>query len=318
MALSDRTLTALHPLFPSFPRSFNEPFTTCNSQYGNGEFAPGINEGPTGRFNCGHNLLLAHGYAVKVRLRRGRETPCFSGSTPPGPWALLAGLVLALRLQLAWRRCMLPGAGVRRWKCLCPLNPPLLSRPDAPQLYRDKYQKSQRGKIGLALWSEWSEPFTDTPNSGFERSACGPRAAASGCCRRHRDVRLWVRASHCGSHSRARVTSLTDVLSHCSWLYTPLCPADRRAAQNKMDIDFGWFADVVHFGDYPELVSPLLRGAGCCLAVGGVWSWGRLGASCAFSVHMPLLPSAPRAQSSPPCGKWGLTCRRRPRRPLHP
>jgi beta-glucosidase len=24
-----------------------------------------------------------------------------------------------------------------------------------------------------------------------------------------------------------------------------------RAAQNKMDVDFGWFADPIHFGDYP-------------------------------------------------------------------
>jgi hypothetical protein len=30
-------------------------------------------------------------------------------------------------------------------------------------LYRRKYKPSQRGRIGMALWSEWSEPFTNTP-----------------------------------------------------------------------------------------------------------------------------------------------------------
>lgn len=38
----------------------------CNIQYGNGDFAPGINEGETGKWNCGHNLLLSHATAVKV------------------------------------------------------------------------------------------------------------------------------------------------------------------------------------------------------------------------------------------------------------
>lgn len=31
-----------------------------------------------------------------------------------------------------------------------------------------------------------------------------------------------------------------------------LCCADKRAAQNKLDTDFGWFADAIHFGDYPD------------------------------------------------------------------
>ena len=35
-----------------------------------------------------------------------------------------------------------------------------------------------------------------------------------------------------------------------------------RAAQNKMDIDFGWMADAIHFGDYPET---LKRVAGSAL-----------------------------------------------------
>ncbi|KAI8476683.1 MAG: glycoside hydrolase superfamily [Monoraphidium minutum] len=105
--------------------TFNEPWVVCNIQWGNGDMAPGINEGEQGRWTCGHMLLLAHGNAVKI--------------------------------------------------------------------YRDKYQKKQGGKIGMALWSEWSEPFTDSEE-------------------------------------------------------------DKRAAQNKMDIDFGWFADVIHFGDYPDVV----------------------------------------------------------------
>jgi beta-glucosidase/6-phospho-beta-glucosidase/beta-galactosidase len=105
--------------------TFNEPQSVCNLMWGNGDFAPGVNNGPTGKWTCGHNLLLAHAYAVK--------------------------------------------------------------------LYRDQYQKKQGGKIGMALWSEWSEPLTDTE-------------------------------------------------------------AAKRAAQNKLDADFGWFADPLYFGDYPSLV----------------------------------------------------------------
>jgi hypothetical protein len=30
-----------------------------------------------------------------------------------------------------------------------------------------------------------------------------------------------------------------------------------RAAQNKMDVDFGWIADPLYFGDYPKLVKQL-------------------------------------------------------------
>ena len=36
----------------------------------------------------------------------------------------------------------------------------LLAHGKAVQLYRAKYQPKQGGKIGMALWSEWSEPFT--------------------------------------------------------------------------------------------------------------------------------------------------------------
>jgi beta-glucosidase len=106
--------------------TFNEPWITCNLQYGNGDFAPGISYGDSGKWKCGHHLLLAHAFAVKK--------------------------------------------------------------------YKDNYQKKQGGKIGMALWTEWSEPW---------------------------------RQDQAG---------------------------DRRAAANKMAIDVGWFADTIHFGDYPEQV----------------------------------------------------------------
>lgn len=32
----------------------------CLSQYGRGEFAPGIKLGDAGQYKCGHNMLLAH------------------------------------------------------------------------------------------------------------------------------------------------------------------------------------------------------------------------------------------------------------------
>lgn len=105
--------------------TFNEPWIVCSLQYGNGDFAPGKKYGDAGKWKCGHHLLLAHAYAVK--------------------------------------------------------------------LFREKYKSQNDGRIGMALWSEWSEPWTDSPG-------------------------------------------------------------DKRAAQNKLDIDFGWFADAIHFGDYPELV----------------------------------------------------------------
>eukprot|EP00882_Tetradesmus_deserticola_P026789 GHRQ01029583.1.p1 GENE.GHRQ01029583.1~~GHRQ01029583.1.p1 ORF type:complete len:356 (+),score=138.00 GHRQ01029583.1:1133-2200(+) len=103
--------------------TFNEPWVTCNLQYGNGDFAPGITYGDSGKWKCGHYLLLAHANAVRV--------------------------------------------------------------------FRQKYNTNKKGRIGMALWSEWSEPWTDKLE-------------------------------------------------------------DKRAAQNKIDIDFGWFADAIHFGDYPE------------------------------------------------------------------
>jgi beta-glucosidase len=34
-----------------------------------------------------------------------------------------------------------------------------------------------------------------------------------------------------------------------------------RAAQNKMDIDFGWMADAIHFGDYPETLKRVAGGS---------------------------------------------------------
>ena len=72
--------------------TFNEPWVICNLQWGNGDFAPGVNNGVAGNYACGRNLLLAHAKAVQV--------------------------------------------------------------------YRQKYQAAQKGKIGMALWSEWSEPYS--------------------------------------------------------------------------------------------------------------------------------------------------------------
>lgn len=73
------------------------------TQYGNGDFAPGVALGDWGKWRCGHYLLLAHAYAVKQ--------------------------------------------------------------------YRDKYQKQQGGKIGMALWSEWSEPWRNTAEGACSAAA---------------------------------------------------------------------------------------------------------------------------------------------------
>ena len=67
-------------------------------QYGNGDFAPGIKYGETGKWRCGHNLLMAHAKAVKV--------------------------------------------------------------------FRDGYKAKHDGRIGMALWSEWSEPWTNSTAGG--------------------------------------------------------------------------------------------------------------------------------------------------------
>lgn len=64
-------------------------------QYGNGDFAPGIVYGETGKWRCGHNLLLAHAKAVKIFREGG-------------------------------------------------------------------YKAKHDGRIGMALWSEWSEPWTQS------------------------------------------------------------------------------------------------------------------------------------------------------------
>lgn len=111
--------------------TFNEPWVICNLQYGNGDFAPGIKYGESGKWKCGHNLLLSHAKAVKV--------------------------------------------------------------------FRDGYKAKNDGRIGMALWSEWSEPW---------------------------------RADNEG---------------------------DKRASQNKLDTDFGWFADAIHFGDYPDHIKNTMK-----------------------------------------------------------
>lgn len=80
-----------------------EPHTSslspdCLLQYGNGDFAPGIKYGESGKWKCGHNLLLSHAKAVKV--------------------------------------------------------------------FRDGYKAKHDGRIGMALWSEWSEPWRPDNEGG--------------------------------------------------------------------------------------------------------------------------------------------------------
>jgi beta-glucosidase/6-phospho-beta-glucosidase/beta-galactosidase len=138
-------------------------------QYGNGDFAPGIKYGETGKWKCGHNLLLAHAKAVK--------------------------------------------------------------------LFKDKYKAATGGKIGMALWSEWSEPWTGSAGGaclcvqwGQGRSRAGADKTPSPCA---------------GAHAACSPPFPAP-------LNAPVPPvADKRAAQNKLDTDFGWFADAIHFGDYP-------------------------------------------------------------------
>ena len=69
----------------------------------------------------------------------------------------------------------------------------LLAHASAVKLYRSSYKPRQGGVIGMAMWTEWAEPWRGPGNAG-----------------------------------------------------------DARAAQNKLDVDISWFADVIHFGDYPQ------------------------------------------------------------------
>lgn len=150
---------------PSLCR-FNEPWVTCNLQWGNGDFAPGVNEGQKGKWVCGHYLLLSHAAAVKV--------------------------------------------------------------------YRDKFQKGQGGKIGMALWSEWSEPFRNTPQGARKgRVGTGSRA------QRMHGVDRCVAAAFASNPMHAQMIQ-NDPAPHP--LLVPFLLADKRAAQNKMDVDFGWCA----------------------------------------------------------------------------
>lgn len=71
----------------------------------------------------------------------------------------------------------------------------LLAHAAAVKLYRNTYKPKQNGVIGMAMWTEWSEPWRGYGHEG-----------------------------------------------------------DRRAAQSKLDVDISWFADAIHFGDYPQKV----------------------------------------------------------------
>jgi beta-glucosidase len=103
--------------------TFIEPAVICNQQYGNGQFAPGVAGGDAARYRCGHNLLLAHGEAVR--------------------------------------------------------------------LYRAKYAASQGGQLSFSTLVTWPQPVSSSS------------------------------------------------------------AADKRAAQNKLDAEVGWFLDPVFTGDYP-------------------------------------------------------------------
>eukprot|EP00775_Hariotina_reticulata_P009277 gene9277-9442_t len=46
--------------------TFIEPYVVCNMQYGNGQYAPGINYGDEGRYKCGHHVLMAHAKAAQL------------------------------------------------------------------------------------------------------------------------------------------------------------------------------------------------------------------------------------------------------------
>lgn len=50
--------------------TFIEPYVVCNMQYGNGQYAPGVDYGDEGRYKCGHNVLLAHASAAKLYQQR--------------------------------------------------------------------------------------------------------------------------------------------------------------------------------------------------------------------------------------------------------
>lgn len=101
----------------------------CLPQYGNGDFAPGIKYGESGKWKCGHNLLLSHAKAVKV--------------------------------------------------------------------FRDGYKAKNDGRIGMALWSEWSEPWRPDNEGG----ACGQGVVVAGfeggkeTPRRDRSACSWVGSS---------------------------------------------------------------------------------------------------------------------------
>lgn len=142
----------------------------CNIQWGNGDFAPGVNEGEKGKWLCGHNLLLSHAAAVKVG--HGPSVGCNQ-----------QGSLLVHRVEHGYCAVHLPSS----CEYTLPLYTPCLNLtpcshantqplhwpdtqtpyanphpPQPPQVYRGKF-KAQKGKIGMALWSEWSEPYTDAP-----------------------------------------------------------------------------------------------------------------------------------------------------------
>lgn len=50
-----------------------------------------------------------------------------------------------------------------KWRCGHNL---LLSHAKAVKVFRDKYKAKNDGRIGMALWSEWSEPWRPDNEGG--------------------------------------------------------------------------------------------------------------------------------------------------------
>jgi hypothetical protein len=62
---------------PAPPPAHSPPENTRRQTPGNGQFAPGINYGDSGRYACGHNLLLAH--AAAAGLYKSKYAPSQGG-----------------------------------------------------------------------------------------------------------------------------------------------------------------------------------------------------------------------------------------------
>lgn len=132
-------LTICRP--PTNRFTLNEPWSTAVLGHGLGNHAPGIKDQVKATYEAAHNQLLAHAAAAKVRTYV-RICACASVYRP---CVWFTGLH---RIE-----CM-NGRGVH----LLPLHQS--RRPE--QVYREKYQKKQKGKIGIVLSTQFKEPQCDT------------------------------------------------------------------------------------------------------------------------------------------------------------